>query len=282
MSIDPAWLASQFPQLRSIMLLGRGGQKFVYSATHPSLGDIVLKIIHPSGDPERTTREILAVENVKCPRVPNILEQGQVSTQLGNCIWLFEERVIGSSLRDCLMSGALPPEKYLRLGLHMLEALLKAEEVKIVHRDIKPENIMLDSHEHFWLLDFGLARHLDMSSLTNTVDGGVGTLGYSPPEQMKSIKTDIDSRSDLFALGVTLHECATGIHPFRNGARDALDVFRRTESMALPPLNVTFNGGPSFKDLVSAMTQKRVVHRPPSVKVAYTWMKGVCDQNSIS
>jgi len=98
----------------------------------------------------------------------------------------------------------------LKLGLQVMEALERAERSQIVHRDVKPENIMQDSAGGFWLLDFGIARHLDLSSLTASgLPYRKMTLGYAPPEQCRNFKREIDSRADLFALGVTMHECAT-------------------------------------------------------------------------
>jgi serine/threonine protein kinase len=129
-------------------------------------------------------------------------------------------------------SGA---QSVLRLGLHVLEALERAETVQIVHRDVKPDNIMCDGEGNFWLLDFGIARHLELSSLTPTASPfGKMTLGYAPPEQCRNVKGDIDSRADLFALGVTLHECATG----RNGFFEPPACDQRMAGMACDVLPV--------------------------------------------
>src|SRR5688572_8842283 len=86
----------------------------------------------------------------------------------------------------------------------------------------------------YWLLDFGIARHLDLSSLTPTLASGVGTLGYAPPEQYRNWKSDIDSRADLFAVGVTGFEAATGVHPFRDGAKSGAEVIDRIENRLHP------------------------------------------------
>ena len=106
MSIDPAWLSNQFPQLTTIALLASGGQKTVFTARHPIDGDVVLKIIKPGGDPRRTDRELLAVQNVQCTRVPQIVEQGVISTPVGDCVWLREQRVMGTTVRHSLQAGS--------------------------------------------------------------------------------------------------------------------------------------------------------------------------------
>ena len=283
LNVDDAWLAQQFPHLISLTPLVQGGQKSVYTATHPSDGSVVLKIIHPSQDPERVRREILAVQKASCPRVPKILETGILRTNVGDVIWVREQRIAGDSLRSVIQHGPLGKEDLLRLAIHVLEALADAEKVQIVHRDVKPENIIRGTNGDFWLLDFGVARHLDLTSLTGSHSPfGVGTAGYAPPEQFRNRKRDIDARADLFALGVTLYECATGANPFRTGARDDLEVLRNVERMALPPLRLSFDPSGDISSLVSAITQKRPDHRPPSVSETVEWVSEICKRNNVA
>lgn len=282
MNIDDAWLAQQFPELGSLARLVQGGQKSVYTATHPSDGSVVLKIIHPSQDPERVRREMLAVQKASCPRVPRILDTGTLQTNVGNVIWVREQRIAGDSLRVAVQRGVLGKTDLLRLAVHILEALADAEMVQIVHRDVKPENIIRDSNGDLWLLDFGIARHLDLASLTGSHSPfGVGTAGYAPPEQFRNRKRDIDGRADLFALGVTLYECATGANPFRTGARDDLEILRNVERTALPRLQLAFDNFGDIASLVAALAQKRQDHRPASVAEALQWVKEICERNDV-
>ena len=279
MNIDIAWLAAQFADLRNLAPLSQGGQKLVASATHARDGDIVLKLIRPDQDVEATQREILAVLKVHSSRVPPIHEHGQITTPIGDCVWLREQRIIGQNVRELLNAGALPPDQFLRLGLHVLEALVAAEAAEIVHRDVKPENIIRDTSGNFWLIDFGIARHLTLSSLTSTGDiWGKATLGYAPTEQVRNLKPDIDARSDLFALGVTLYETMTGRHPFLYPPANAIEVLRRVENDRLMPLSLTFAGGAELWDLIAAMTQKRRDLRPRTALEAFTWMRDICTQ----
>lgn len=281
---DEQWLKNTFRDLRDFKSLGQGGQKIVYFATHKTDGEIVLKIIHPRTDVEMVRREILAVQQVQSPRVPRILEYGQCSSNLGECIWLREQLIVGHTVRQILASGPLDANSVLRLGLHVLEALDKTEAAKIVHRDVKPENIMRDRAGAFWLLDYGIARHLELSSLTGTgLAFGKMTLGYAPPEQCRNMKSDIDSRADLFALGVTLHECATGKNGFFDPPpRDQLELLRRVERWVLPPVALSIADGASFQDLVSSLTQKSRVHRPRTIKEALVWLQGICAKEGVS
>jgi serine/threonine-protein kinase len=187
--ITAAWLAKQFRDLQSIQPLSRGGQKLVFSARHPGDGDVVLKLMLPSADVERTIRELVAVAKIQSARVPIIFAQGTVPTPTGDCFWFREQRIHGSTVRECLENGPFDTLDLLRLALHVSETLVAAEAVNIVHRDVKPENIIRDPAGDFWLIDFGLARHLGLDSLTATANffGNV-TWGYAPLEQCLNIK----------------------------------------------------------------------------------------------
>lgn len=280
--LDPTWVQSHFPDLSNIAPLNSGGQKIVFVAEHPVDGDVVLKLINPGQPIETTDREVLAVQIVRSPRVPQILDQGRIQTPFGEVVWLREQRIVGNTVREALSAGAFNKERLLRLGLHVLEALVKAEEAQIVHRDIKPENVIIDGSDDFWLLDFGIARHLTLKSLTGTGQiWGKFTLGYSPPEQMRNIKSQIDSRADLFALGVTLYECSTGTQPFRKPPASDLEILKRVETLALVPLNLAFPAANDFRDLVDALTQKRRDLRPASVQEALVWMQEICAKEGI-
>jgi eukaryotic-like serine/threonine-protein kinase len=282
MRIDPAWLRQQFPDITSLTALNPGGQKSVYAGTHPADGEVVLKIFHPNTEPERALREVRAVQNIRSPRVPHVLDIGLAQSPLGNIIWLREERIAGVSLRDRLASGTLSPREVMRLGLHVLEALAAAEAVRIVHRDVKPENIIVATDGSYWLLDFGIARHLDQQSLTPAgLAFGLGTAGYAPPEQFRNVKPEIDARSDLFALGVTIYECVEGVNPFRQGARDVAEVLHRVETRPLPPISKRVDSAGQFSDIVLAMTRVQRNHRPATADDALQWMQEICNREGI-
>ena len=195
------------------------------------------------------------------------------------CHLLRALEVIGdwpTTLRQVLASGPRPLQDVLRLGRQLLATLAIAETKRIVHRDVKPENVMLDRSGDFWLLDFGLARLLDMDSLTAThLPFGVGTLGYSAPEQFRNQKRLIDARADLFSLGVLLYECVVGLNPFRHGARDDLEILSRVEQMRLPRLNLPEDATGAFGDFVAALTQKHRTQRPRTVSEAAVWLSEI-------
>ncbi len=281
-SLPSDWLAGQFPDLENIQPLSQGGQKQVFSAVHPHDGDVVLKLMHVTADQKRTEREILAVKQLQYARVPKILDQGTVQAPSGDRFWFREQRIHGYTVRECLATGPFDTAALLRLALHVSEILVAAEAVNIVHRDVKPENIIRDPNGNFWLIDFGLSRHLGLESLTATVNVfGHVTWGYAPLEQCRNIKQEIDARADLFALGVTLYECATATNPFRVDARDALEVLKRVENGTLPRLRLHFPSASDFTDLVATLTQRRRIHRPQNAKEAHDWIKDICDRERV-
>jgi serine/threonine-protein kinase len=142
---------------------------------------------------------------------------------------------------------------------------------------------MRDSAGDYWLLDFGIARHLDLSSLTATsLPYGKMTLGYAPPEQCRNFKSEIDSRADLFALGVTMHECATGKNAFLDPPpRDHLELLKRVEQVVLPPVALPIAAKDSFRDLIATMTQKNRIHRPRTIGEAKLWLLEICESEGL-
>jgi len=278
--VDPFWLAHQLPDLSDLLALATGGQKQVYAAHHATDGDVVVKLIHPGSDPARTERELEAASRVRAPRMPRIFEHGQLTGNTGTIIWFREQRVPGKPLSARIQAGALSHHELLRLALHVSETLVAAEAVRIVHRDVKPANIIVDPKGEFWLIDFGVARHLGLESLTATsAPGGCGTVGYAPAEQCRNDKPDIDARADLFALGVTLYEAATGSNPYIDGARDRFEVMRRASTQQLPRLDGALPC--DFADLVATLAQPNLVHRCQNAHEAYEWIEELCDREGV-
>lgn len=278
--IDLGWLALQFPDLRDLQTLPVGGQKQVFSAKHAKDGDVVLKIMHPGSDPVRTEREIAAASKVRAPRMPAIFQHGQIRDKAGSYVWFREKRILGEPLNRRINTRLLTPPELLCLALHVAETLVAAEDVNIVHRDVKPANIIMDPSDGFWLIDFGFARHLDLDSITATAaPWGPGTIGYAPIEQCRNVKPEIDARADVFALGVTIYEAATGTNPHRDGARNDLERINRVAKVALPRLKDPISS--EFADLVTTLAQPNCVHRVQTAREAYEWIKDICDQEGV-
>ena len=129
---------------------------------------------------------------------------------------MIEEFVEGKDLEEILKPAQpWPLKKTAILFSQIAEGLSAIKAIDVVHRDLKPQNIRVRSNGDPVIIDFGLARHLVLPDLTNTAEGaGIGTPKYFAPEQFVGTKREIDSRTDLFALGTIMYEALTGFHPF--------------------------------------------------------------------
>ncbi|MBD3256765.1 MAG: protein kinase [Candidatus Lokiarchaeota archaeon] len=275
MTTDLGWLASEFPQLLGISPLALGGQKWVFTCDCPRRGPCVLKLIRP-GAGKYLDREIEAVQRIRAIRsgnVPQVYEIGSLDSQMGPLVWLLEQRISGDDLSELISRGPLDKQAILSLALDLTSAARDAESVNVVHRDIKPKNTMVDESGKAWLLDFGIARILDLESKTRTgALVGPHTPGYSAPEQFRYQKRQIDGRSDLFAIGVVLYEAVEGLNPFVQGARDRMEILRRVECVPLPALDLPWDEANEFSGFVSSLTQKFPHQRPKNCAAALNWL----------
>jgi tRNA A-37 threonylcarbamoyl transferase component Bud32 len=223
-TLAPAELAPFFPQLEILECLGRGGMGVVYKARQKTLNRIVaLKLLAPervrdAQFAERFTREAQALAALSHPNIVTIYDFGQA----GGFYFLLMEFVDGLNLRQLLRMRKFTPEEALAIVPPLCDALQLAHDRGIVHRDIKPENLLLDKDGHVKVADFGIAKMLGAvdaagkgggaSARENATQTAVGTPGYSAPEQ----KTDpqrVDSRADIYSLGVVFYEMLTGELP---------------------------------------------------------------------
>jgi serine/threonine-protein kinase len=205
--------------------LGSGGMGDVYRARDRKLGrEVAIKVLRPglASDPERLLRFEQEARTASALNHPNIVTIYEIGEDQGTR-YIAMEHVDGSTLRELLASGPLPPRKLLDLGKQIAEGLAKAHAAGIVHRDLKPENIMLSRDGYVKILDFGLAKlrpypsgidsEMATSDRVETQEGViVGTVAYMSPEQAKGLP--VDFRSDQFSFGAILYELATGKRPF--------------------------------------------------------------------
>jgi serine/threonine-protein kinase len=188
-------------------------------------------------------------------------------------MYLIEQRIAGETLRSRLIrTRPLSLDVVVTLMQTLLDTAVEMEDRRLVHRDIKPPNIMVDQVGRFWLLDFGIARHLDKSSLTKGVrQFGLATFGYAAPEQLRNVRRDIDIRTDLFAIGVVAYECLSGINPFTDSARDLLEVVRRTEQDRPAPLHIPGDRQRQLSGFLATLMAKQPSLRPSSAREAADW-----------
>lgn len=134
----------------------------------------------------------------------------------------------------------------------------------------------MDNNNCFWLLDFGIARHLDLTSITATEEHfGPHTLGYAAPEQYRNLKPQIDSRADLFSLGVVAYEAISGVNPFTGEATSHLDVIRRIESTVPDRLEIQEDPSGEIAAFISLLIEKYSSRRPKTAKIALEWFESI-------
>ena len=200
-------------EFEKIELMARGGQKIVFDGVHNSYGETVIKLYFQLNDP-RSLREIQIERDLNLSMVPKIYETGTIEYEGTETLYIIEQKVKGTELRKVLESGKRfsleEAVTFLEQGLEFIACI---ENKGIVHRDIKPENIIRADDGRIFFLDFGIARILGADSLTRTgAMMGPHTPGYAAPEQYGG-KGAIDQRSDIYGLGITMHQLLTGIAP---------------------------------------------------------------------
>ena len=198
--------------------LGRGGIGVVYEARDPRLGrSVAIKVLRgvPPGDPrlERFRREAQAQAKLSHPNVVALYEVGLARGQP----FLVLELVRGRSLRDELVKrGRLPVREALAVVAAIARGVDAVHATGVVHRDLKPENVLLDESGTPKVTDFGIAKDPEADAKSLSVTGAlIGTPQYMAPEQVAARKDLISPRTDVWALGVILHELCAGTAPFR-------------------------------------------------------------------
>lgn len=249
----------------SVDKIKRGGQKTVYRAQCITGELVALKIIYNATDP-RVLQEIELVKKLKIENVPSIIESGFVLDEtLGeDVLYMIEEYVDGISIRDWLKADNVAD---LTLAYKIINTLLEIEvqleEKGVLHRDINPNNIIIGNDGKIYLIDFGLAKILGETSLTQTAATyGPFTPGYAPHEQFANEKYMQDVRTDLFQIGVTLYECCTGKNPFVKDNDTLLQIMSRTMTMIPPSLKLRGDTKGMFAMLINMLMAKNQSQRP--------------------
>ena len=261
-------------EFEKIELMARGGQKIVCDGVHNSYGETVIKLYFQLNDP-RSLREIQIERDLNLSMVPKIYETGTIEYEGTETLYIIEQKVKGTELRKVLESGKRfsleEAVTFLEQGLEFIACI---ENKGIVHRDIKPENIIRADDGRIFFLDFGIARILGADSLTRTgAMMGPHTPGYAAPEQFNNLKKEIDSRADIFSLGVVTYECITGKNPFREGSINALEVLQKTETITPVQYSIKGDTQSQFMALLGAMMGKYPSRRPRTAKQAIDWLK---------
>ena len=209
--------------------LGEGGMGVVYKARDTHLDRFVaIKVLPPQKmtDPERKRHFVQEAKAASALNHPNIITIHDID-QTDGIDFISMEYVAGKTLDRLIPRHGMRLNGALECAVQISDALARAHSAGIIHRDLKPSNIMVDKHGMVKVLDFGLAKLTEVTSLGEdastrtmkavTEEGKiVGTVAYMSPEQAEGQPVDV--RSDIFSLGVVLYEMATGALPFRGNS----------------------------------------------------------------
>ncbi|MBI2926678.1 MAG: DUF1513 domain-containing protein, partial [Verrucomicrobia bacterium] len=264
--------------------IGEGGCAVVYRAEQqrPVRRQVALKIIKPGMDTRfviaRFAAERQALALMDHPHIAKVLDAG--ATPRGRPYFVME-LVRGVAITDSCDRHHLTLPERLRLFIQVCHAVQHAHQKGVIHRDLKPSNILViqrDGRPVPQVIDFGIAKATEAQLPNLTLIGGlhrlVGTPAYMSPEQAEATGIDIDTRSDIYSLGVLLYELLTGDTPFESSEllRAGFDVMRRT-IRDKEPLRPSARLKSMTADELSKVAEQRRTEPPRLVR----WLQGDLD-----
>ncbi len=207
---------TQIGDYEILNLIGYGGMATVYRARQKGTRIVALKVLprqfmRDDTYMQRFSREVEIVSQLEHRSIVPVHDYGEHAGQP----YIVMRFMPAGSIDDLLRDGPLDTESILKIVGEIAPALDYAHSKGVLHRDLKPSNILLDENHDAYLTDFGIARMLgeNEGGISITTRNVVGTPAYMSPEQAQG-KT-LDSRSDIYALGVMLFEMCTGQRPFQ-------------------------------------------------------------------
>jgi len=220
-------------------LIGRGGMGAVYRARDTRLNrHVALKVLEANSDADQVARFAQEARTTALLNHPNVVSIYDTGSDNG-LPFVVTELLRGETLRRRIKRGALSVRSATAVAIEIARGLTAAHSLHIIHRDLKPENVFITEDGRVKILDFGLAkcRHRSLPSDQDEVSTRagmvLGTVGYMSPEQVLGLMSD--ARSDIFSLGVILHEMLSGAAPFHgDSAIETLHAILKDEAPALP------------------------------------------------
>lgn len=263
-------------------LLGTGGMGAVYRAIQTSVGrNVAVKVLHADLDDdqaalERFFREAKFVSELTHPSIVRVIDFGQ-DPRL-EILYLVMELIEGPTLDKLLRGTRLSVDFALEVAYQVCGGLTEPHASHVVHRDLKPANLFVnpvsDGSIQVKICDFGIARALTRSTRLTVTGGICGTPTYMSPEQ--ATDRELDSRTDLYSLGVILYQMLTGWLPFN--AASSLQLMLKHVQETPPPLAQLLTNDPlpaSVERLVTDLMQKSPDARPASARVVRDRIGGI-------
>jgi eukaryotic-like serine/threonine-protein kinase len=235
-----------------LQMLGEGGMGTVYKARDREVDRLIaLKVIRPelaqNADAlHRFKQELVLARQVTHRNVIRIFDLGEADGMKFITMEYIEGRDLKSIIRE---KGKFTPKEAEQIVVQVCKALEVSHAEGVIHRDLKPQNIMLDEHGKVSVMDFGIARSMEVGGGMTQTGALVGTPEYMSPEQAKG--QHLDARSDLFSLGIIFYELLTGFSPYKADTAMAT-LWKRTHEAARPPVELE----PGIPRAVSDMVVK--------------------------
>jgi len=227
---------------RILGLLGAGGMGTVYEAEQPSPRRVVaLKVLRPeivsAASLRRFAHETEVLGRLEHPGIARIYGAGRTAS---GTPYFVMERIHGAPLLEHVRQRRLDRRERLALHAKICDAVHHAHCQGVIHRDLKPSNILVEPDGRPRVLDFGIAAHADEGARSRSLATGdgqlVGTVPYMSPEQTFGSGASVDTRSDVYALGVLLHELMAGRLPYPISDSSVFDMLRAIRERAPEPL----------------------------------------------
>ena len=246
---------ARFGRYRILRIIGEGGMGTVYEARQDQpKRTVALKVIRSAGLPpirlKRFELESQLLARLQHPGIAQVYDAGTVLDEHGRSLPYFAMELIrGASLRRYADDHKLGTRARLDLIARVCDAVGHAHQRGVIHRDLKPANILVDETGQPRVLDFGVARATDADDRPTTLqtDMGqlLGTLPYMSPEQAGGDPDAIDTRSDIYSLGVVAYELLAGRLPYkvdRAAVPEAVRVIQQDEPTPLSTIDRSLRG----------------------------------------
>jgi eukaryotic-like serine/threonine-protein kinase len=239
-------------------LIARGGMAQVYRAMDRQLErPVALKVLFPELSVDRTfverfRREAQAAANLSHPNIVPVFDWGEDDGSYFIVMEYVEGRPLSAVLRD---PQRMPPRQIATIGAGVAAALAFAHRHGVVHRDVKPGNVLITPDGDVKVTDFGIARAMNTEESLTQTGAVMGTAAYFSPEQAEG--KGVDSRSDIYSLGVVLYEMAVGRPPFTGDSPVAVASKHVRDQPVLPR-----QANPSVPPALEAVIMKAMAKNP--------------------